>query len=341
MGIRHGNQNTGTRMTRSPRLTRSMPSTSVASSRAAHVSAVIALVMMGFLSAPYVAVNVVNVLSLHRLASPSWLADLARVPASAGLGHPTDAQARSEGLQATAAGHISEAIQRYSAVSQVDPVSAARESDLLLAEGEPRAAMQLLAHAHADRLVLAWAQAESSAHHNERFVPAVADLSLTTLPVDGAVQFLVGEAYIKLGEPAAAGRAFARSRQDDPTDPWPAIRLADLAFAEGNSGAAREILSTQLQLDSGEMWTQLYLGRLLVLTGDYRAAAETLQVVADEPNPNEGVLIYLSRAQMGQGDMPGAIATVCRGLHASPNSADLTALLAELSPAPALDACTV
>ena len=78
--------------------------------------------MMGFLSAPYVAVNVVNVLSLHRLASPSWLADLGRVAAMGGLGHATDAQVRSEGLQAAAAGHSAEAIQRYSAVSQVDPV---------------------------------------------------------------------------------------------------------------------------------------------------------------------------------------------------------------------------
>jgi Flp pilus assembly protein TadD len=299
------------------------------------------LLAMGFLSTPYVAVNVVNVLSVHHLASPSWLAELAQAPAVGGLGHLTDAQARAMGREAAAAGRVTEAIRWYSEVSPVDPVSSARESDLLLVQGEPRAAMQLLANAHGDRLVLAWVQTEWSAGRTEQFVPAVANLSLSSLPVDGAVQFLVGEASIKRGDSAAAERAFARSRQDDPTDPWPSIRLADLAFADGHPDAAREILTAQLRLDPGEVWTRLYLGRLLVLTGEYQAAAETLEVVSNEPRPNEGVLMYLSRAQMGQGDAAGALATVCRGLRARPNSAELLAVLRELSPASSGQACTI
>src|SRR5207245_2665020 len=88
-------------------------------------------------------------------------------------------------------------------------------------------------------------------------------------------------------------------------DPWPAIRLAQLAFAGGQPSAARQML----------------------------------QVVSNELNPSAGVVIYLSRAQMDVGDTAGALATACRGLRAKPNSAELSGLVRELNSASAQQAC--
>src|SRR5205807_1290276 len=119
--------------------------------RISGVAASIGLLVLAVVSTPYIAVNATNVLSVHHLASPSWLADLARAPTVGGLRHLTDAQARGLGLRAAAAGRLTEAISWYSEVSPADPVSSARESDLRQVQGEPGAAMQILADAHGDR----------------------------------------------------------------------------------------------------------------------------------------------------------------------------------------------
>jgi signal transduction histidine kinase len=120
----------------------------------------------------------------------------------------------------------------------------------------------------------------------------------------------LGDRYWALGLPAAArsalGRALAAS-----TDPAPALRLTDIALAQGDLQGARGFAAEAAKRAPGPA-TKILLGRALLAAGELAAARMSLLAALDSPKlgawDRARAHLELSRAASAQGDPAGAAA---------------------------------
>ena len=118
----------------------------------------------------------------------------------------------------------------------------------------------------------------------------------------------LGDRYWALGLPAAArsalGRALAAS-----DDVAPALRLTDIALAQGDVQAARGFASEASRRAPGPA-TKILLGRAQLAAGELAAARMSLLAALDSPKlaawDRARAHLELSRAAHGQGDAAGA-----------------------------------
>lgn len=118
----------------------------------------------------------------------------------------------------------------------------------------------------------------------------------------------LGERYWALGLPAAARSALLRALAagDDAT---PALRLTDIALAQGDAQGARQFAAEAARRAPGPA-TRILLGRAQLAAGELAAARMSLLAALDSPKlgPWERARSHLelSRAAQAQGDAAGA-----------------------------------
>jgi len=120
----------------------------------------------------------------------------------------------------------------------------------------------------------------------------------------------LGDRYWALGLPAAArsalGRALAAS-----SDPDPALRLADIALAQGDVRGARAFAAEAAKRAPGPA-TKILLGRAQLAAGELAAARMSLLAAIDSPRlgvwDRARAHLELSRAAQSQSDAAGAAA---------------------------------
>jgi signal transduction histidine kinase len=141
----------------------------------------------------------------------------------------------------------------------------------------------------------------------------------------------LGDRYWALGLPAAAKSALARAlaTTDDVT---PALRLTDVALAQGDVQAARKYAAEAAKRAPGPA-TKILLGRAQLAAGEVAAARMSLLAAIDSPKltPWDRVRAHLelARAADAHGDAPGVAAQAAAAfeamLHAASQlSPDLT-----------------
>jgi signal transduction histidine kinase len=126
----------------------------------------------------------------------------------------------------------------------------------------------------------------------------------------GSALVELGDRYWALGLPAAAKSALMRAlaHTDDAT---PALRLADIALAQGDAQGARLYAAEAAKRAPGPA-TRILLGRAQLAAGELAAARMSLSVALDAPKcgPWERARAHLelARAAEAQRDMAGASA---------------------------------
>src|SRR5262245_48774423 len=97
----------------------------------------------------------------------------------------------------------------------------------------------------------------------------------------GTALLELGDRYWALGLPAAAKSAFARAltQSDDAT---PALRLTDIALAQGDSAGARGFAAEAAKRAPGPA-TKIVLGRAQLAAGEIAAARMSLSAALDAP----------------------------------------------------------
>ncbi|MBK7537326.1 MAG: ATP-binding protein [Myxococcales bacterium] len=128
----------------------------------------------------------------------------------------------------------------------------------------------------------------------------------------------LGERYWALGLPAAATSALARALAIEP-GPEPAIRLTEIAMAQGESAVAKRYAAIAVERAPGPQ-TRLLLGAALLaggeLTGARRAFSAVLDARGVTPAQRARAHVGLSRAAAQVGDAPGASAQAGAALEA-------------------------
>ena len=128
----------------------------------------------------------------------------------------------------------------------------------------------------------------------------------------------LGDRYWALGLPAAARSVFSRlvAATDDAA---PALRLADIALAQGDSASARTYAAEAAKRAPGPE-TRILLGRAQLAAGELQAARMSLSLALDAPKcgPWERARAHLelSRAAEAQGDISGAAAQAAAAFEA-------------------------
>ena len=121
----------------------------------------------------------------------------------------------------------------------------------------------------------------------------------------------LGDRYWALGLPAAAKSALVRALAESPTDAAPALKLADIALAQGDAQTARRYATEAAKRAPGPA-TRIVLGRAQLAAGEVAAARMSLLAALDAPKlmPWDRVRAHLdlSRAADAQGDLAGAAA---------------------------------
>jgi signal transduction histidine kinase len=128
----------------------------------------------------------------------------------------------------------------------------------------------------------------------------------------------LGERYWALGLPAAArsvlGRAMAAT-----DDAAPALRLADIALAQGDASAARAYANEAAKRAPGPA-TRILLGRALLAAGELQSARMSLSIALDAPKATAWdrarAHFELSRAADAQSDSAGAAAQAAAAFDA-------------------------
>ncbi|MDX2090582.1 MAG: ATP-binding protein [Kofleriaceae bacterium] len=133
----------------------------------------------------------------------------------------------------------------------------------------------------------------------------------------------LGDRYWALGLPAAARSALARAlAQSD--DPLPALRLTDLALAQGDAEGARTFATEAAKRAPGPA-TRILLGRAQLAAGEIAAARMTLGAALDAPKLGQWdrarAHLELSRAAAAQGDPAGAAAQAGAAFEAAISAA--------------------
>src|SRR5262245_24273756 len=131
------------------------------------------------------------------------------------------------------------------------------------------------------------------------------------MPAMGSAVLLdLGDRYWALGLPAAARSVLARALAagDDAT---PALRLTEIALAQGDTAAARKFAAEAAKRSPGPA-TKILLGRAQLAAGELAAARMSLLAALDAPKlggvDRARVHLELSRAASGIGDAAGAAA---------------------------------
>jgi signal transduction histidine kinase len=120
----------------------------------------------------------------------------------------------------------------------------------------------------------------------------------------------LGDRYWALGLPAAANSALVRALAQT-EDVTPALRLTDLALAQGDIQAARKYAAEAVRRAPGPA-TRILLGRAQLAAGELAAARMSLLAALDSPKlvPWDRVRAHLelARAADAHGDAPGVAA---------------------------------
>ena len=128
----------------------------------------------------------------------------------------------------------------------------------------------------------------------------------------------LGDRYWALGLPAAAKSALIRALAQT-TDVAPALRLADVALAQGDTKAARTYAAEAAKRAPGPA-TKILLGRAQLAAGELAAARMSLLAAIDSPKltPWDRVRAHLelARAADAHGDAPGVAAQAAAAFEA-------------------------
>jgi len=120
----------------------------------------------------------------------------------------------------------------------------------------------------------------------------------------------LGDRYWALGLPAAARSALGRALAAD-GDPAPALRLTDIALAQGDVKGARAFAAEAAKRAPGPA-SRILLGRAQLAAGEFAAARMSLLAALDSPKlvpwDRARAHLELARAAHGQGDPAGAAA---------------------------------
>ncbi|MGN6109277.1 MAG: ATP-binding protein [Kofleriaceae bacterium] len=120
----------------------------------------------------------------------------------------------------------------------------------------------------------------------------------------------LGDRYWALGLPAAARSALLRALAAS-EDPAPALRLTEIALAQGDARGARQFAADAARRAPGPA-TRILLGRAQLAAGEVAAARMSLLAALDAPAlppwDRARAHLELSRAAHGQGDPAGAAA---------------------------------
>ncbi|HEU0032520.1 MAG TPA: ATP-binding protein [Kofleriaceae bacterium] len=120
----------------------------------------------------------------------------------------------------------------------------------------------------------------------------------------------LGDRYWALGLPAAARSALGRALAST-TDAGPALRLTDIALAQGDVQAARAYAAEAAKRAPGPA-TKILLGRAQLAAGELAGARMSLTAALDAPKlgmwDRARAHLELSRAAEAQSDHPGAAA---------------------------------
>ncbi len=151
----------------------------------------------------------------------------------------------------------------------------------------------------------------------------------------------LGDRYWALGLPAAAKCALARALAAT-EDAGPALRLTDLALAQGDSKSARKYATEAAKRAPGPT-TKILLGRAQLASGELAAARMSFGAALDSPKltawDRARAHLELSRAAAAQTDAHGAGAQASAGFEAALTAAvgtiaaDSLTLLEELAAA--------
>jgi signal transduction histidine kinase len=141
----------------------------------------------------------------------------------------------------------------------------------------------------------------------------------------------LGERYWALGLPAAAKSALARALAAE-AGPEPAVRLTEIAMAQGDGETAKRYATLAVERASGPA-TRLLLGAALLTAGELSGARRAFSAVLDArgvtASQRARAHIGLSRAAAQVGDGPGASAQAGAAFEAllSLTAAELSAEL--------------
>jgi signal transduction histidine kinase len=128
----------------------------------------------------------------------------------------------------------------------------------------------------------------------------------------------LGDRYWALGLPAAARSALTRALAAT-TDAAPALRLTEIALAQGDARKAIELAAEAAKRAPGPA-TKILLGRAQLAAGELGAARMSLLVAIDSPKlaawDRPRVHLELSRVAQGQSDLQGAAAQANAGFDA-------------------------
>jgi len=128
----------------------------------------------------------------------------------------------------------------------------------------------------------------------------------------------LGDRYWALGLPAAARSALTRALAAN-GDASPALRLTDIALAQGDAQSALKFAAEAAKRAPGPT-TKILLGRAQLAAGELAAARMSLLVAIDSPKlapwERPRVHLELSRVAQGQGDAQGAAAQANAGFDA-------------------------
>jgi signal transduction histidine kinase len=142
----------------------------------------------------------------------------------------------------------------------------------------------------------------------------------------------LGDRYWALGLPAAARSALVRALADS-GDAVPALRLTDIALAQGDAQGARQFAAEAAKRAPGPA-TRILLGRAQLAAGELAAARMSLLAALDAPKlgpwDRARAHLELSRAAHAQGDAAGAAAQAGAAFEAALGAA------ATATPAPEL-----
>ena len=129
----------------------------------------------------------------------------------------------------------------------------------------------------------------------------------------------LGDRYWALGLPAAARSALVRALAAS-DDAAPALRLADIALAQGDAQGARGYATEAVRRSPGPA-TRILLGRAQLAAGELAAARMSLSVALDSPKlapwDRARAHLELSRAAYAQDDGAGAAAQAAAAFDAA------------------------
>lgn len=141
----------------------------------------------------------------------------------------------------------------------------------------------------------------------------------------------LGDRYWALGLPAAAKSALARALAAEP-GAQPALRLTEIALAQGDARAARAYATEAVRRAPGAA-TKIVLARAQLAAGELAAARMSLLAALDAPKLADGdrarAHLELSRAANAQGDTAGAAAHAAAAFEAALAAPDADLALVE------------